>query len=44
MAMNPQNFPEFGLTGLYLRLPIQFVLIALAYWLGKDNVQKNLES
>ena len=35
MAMNPQLFPEFGLTGLYLRLPIQFVLIAWAYWLTK---------
>lgn len=31
MAMNPQQFPEFSLNALYLRLPLQFVLIALAF-------------
>ena len=33
MAMNPQTFPEFSLFALYLRLPLQFVLIAWAYFL-----------
>ncbi|MEK7723294.1 MAG: DoxX family membrane protein [Acidobacteriota bacterium] len=37
MAMNPQNFPEFSLAGLYIRLLIQFVLIGLAYWLRRNN-------
>lgn len=37
MALNTQLFPEFGLIGLYLRLPIQFVLIAWAYRLTKNN-------
>ena len=32
MAMNPQNFSEFSLTALYLRLPLQFLLIVWAYW------------
>ena len=40
MAMNPQTFPEFSVTGLYVRLLIQFVLIGWAYWLTKDNYQK----
>ena len=35
MAASPQTFPEFGVTGLYVRLLIQFVLIAWAYWLTK---------
>lgn len=32
MAFNPQSFSEFSPTALYLRLPLQFVLIAWAYW------------
>lgn len=40
MALNTQLFPELGLTELYLRLPIQFVLIAWAYWLTKNNPSK----
>ncbi len=31
MAMNPQLFPEFSLTTLYLRLPFQLVFIAWAF-------------
>lgn len=31
MAMNPAIFPEFSIVSLYLRLLIQFVLIAWAY-------------
>lgn len=32
MALNPQLFPDINPTLLYLRLPLQFVLIAWAYW------------
>ena len=37
MAMNPQMFPEFSPTAQYLRLPLQLLLIALAYWFTKTN-------
>lgn len=36
MAMNPELFPGFSLAALYLRLPLQFVIIALAYWYAKE--------
>lgn len=39
MAMNPQLFPEFSLLALYLRLPVQFVLIAWVYWFTKNEVK-----
>ena len=32
MALHPDEFPEFGVVGLWLRLPVQGVLIAWAYW------------
>jgi len=32
MAQNAELFPEFSSTGLYLRLPIQLVLIWWTYW------------
>ena len=32
MAMNAEIFTEFTPTALYLRLPVQIVLIALAFW------------
>jgi len=38
MAMNPQLFPEFSSTALYLRLPLQFVLIALVFWLTRKKL------
>ncbi len=37
MAMNPQQFPEFTPTALWVRLPIQFVLIAWAWWFTKKD-------
>ena len=40
MAMNPQIFSEFSITGLYIRLLIQFVLIGWAYWLTKSSYRK----
>lgn len=35
MALNPQTFADYNPLMLYLRLPIQFLLIAWAYWLTK---------
>jgi uncharacterized membrane protein len=40
MAMNAAMFPEFSRTALYLRLPVQIVLIAWAYWFAR---RKNLD-
>lgn len=37
MAMNAQLFPEFNPLALYLRLPLQFVLIAWAFWFTKEK-------
>ncbi|MGB7337781.1 MAG: DoxX family protein [Phototrophicaceae bacterium] len=33
MAMNPEKFSGIPKWGLYLRLPLQFVIIGLIYWL-----------
>lgn len=44
MALNPQIFDDFTPTQLYLRLPIQLVLIGWAYWLGlPENSDKMAE-
>jgi uncharacterized membrane protein len=40
MAVNPQLFPEFSPMLLWLRLPIQFVLIAWAYWYTLPTIKK----
>lgn len=32
MAMNPETFTEFSAGALYLRLPLQFVLMAWVFW------------
>lgn len=37
MAMNAEMFPEFSRTALYLRLPLQIVLIAWAFWFTREN-------
>ncbi len=39
MAFNPQIFPEFNQLALYLRLPLQFVLIVWAYWFTKKELE-----
>ncbi len=39
MAMNAEMFPEFSRTALYLRLPLQIVLIAWAFWFTRLNNQ-----
>lgn len=38
MSLNPRLFPEFSQTALYLRLPLQFVLIAWAFWFTRKNL------
>ena len=40
MAREARLFPEFSITGLYLRLVFQFVLIGWAYWLTKNYNRK----
>ncbi|MGI8468941.1 MAG: DoxX family protein [Pyrinomonadaceae bacterium] len=40
MAMNTRLFPEFSPAAQYIRLPIQFLLIALAYWFTKNNDER----
>lgn len=36
MAMHTELFPEFNPALVYLRLPLQFALIALAYWFTRS--------
>jgi uncharacterized membrane protein len=36
MAMHPQLFPQFDPIALWIRLPMQLVLIAWAYWFARD--------
>lgn len=37
MATNAELFPEFSPTALYMRLPLQFVIIAWALWFTKSG-------
>jgi uncharacterized membrane protein len=37
MALHPELFPEFSRSALYGRLPLQFVLIAWAYWASRPE-------
>lgn len=37
MALNPELFSQFSATALWLRLPLQFVLIAWAYWYTRPS-------
>ncbi len=37
MALNPQIFSEISPTAQYIRLPIQFILIAWAYWFTRND-------
>jgi uncharacterized membrane protein len=38
MAMNQQLFPEFGRTALFLRLILQFILIAMVFWIARKRL------
>jgi uncharacterized membrane protein len=37
MATNTQDYPEFSPVSLYVRLPIQVVLIGWAYWFTREE-------
>ncbi len=37
MAANPQLFSEYSPNALYLRMPLQLVLIGLIFWFTKQN-------
>ena len=37
MALNAGFFPEFSASALYLRLPVQLVLIAWAFWYTSER-------
>ena len=39
MALHPELFPQFTPTGLWLRLPLQAVLIAWIGWFTRKSVQ-----
>lgn len=41
MAMHPELFPDLPTAGLYLRLPIQVLLILWAYWYTLPRRQSN---
>ena len=41
MALHPDLFPEFNPTMLWLRLPLQFVLIAWVYWSHQQDDAKS---
>ena len=38
MALNPQLYPEINPVALWIRLPLQLVLVAWAYWYTKPGV------
>jgi uncharacterized membrane protein len=40
MAINHALYPEYSVMALWLRLPLQFVLIAWTYWYTLPMVQK----
>ncbi len=39
MAQHAELFSEFSPTALYLRLPVQIILIAWAFWFTRPNNQ-----
>jgi uncharacterized membrane protein len=39
MAINPQLYPDISPAALWLRLPLQAVFIAWAYWYTRPDVQ-----
>lgn len=40
MALHPSTFPEFSAVALWLRLPLQAVLIAWAYWYTRPDAAR----
>ncbi|HKQ76638.1 MAG TPA: MauE/DoxX family redox-associated membrane protein [Blastocatellia bacterium] len=43
MAVNNHLYPEFPMIYHWIRLPLQFVLIALAWWYSKTDEEKELK-
>lgn len=41
MALNPHLYPDISPIALWLRLPLQGVLIAWAYWYTRPDVARN---
>ena len=39
MALHPELFPQFSVTGLWVRMALQFVLIAWAWWYTRPDAQ-----
>lgn len=37
MALHPEQFPDFPVWGLTLRLPLQFLLMAWAWWATQED-------
>lgn len=37
MALHPELYTQFSPTALWLRLPLQFVLIAFVYWFTRSR-------
>lgn len=44
MAMNTEKFPDINPLLLYLRLPLQFLLIVWVYWHTKDNEKSKMDN
>ena len=42
MAMNVEKFPQFSPTMIYLRILLQFVLIAWAFWFTREELAYEL--
>jgi uncharacterized membrane protein len=40
MALHPDTFPEFSPRALWLRLPLQALLIAWAWWYTAKTAEK----
>jgi uncharacterized membrane protein len=40
MAMNTNLFPQFDPTAIWLRLPLQFLLIAWAFWHTREELER----
>lgn len=40
MALNPQLYPEINPIALWLRLPLQAVFIAWAYWFTRPDIRQ----
>lgn len=41
MALHPELFPQFSVTGLWVRMALQLVLIAWAYWYTRPEAGAN---